>query len=122
MKYFTLHYHRYFQSLTLHFLLKHESCSMKRFSQCGIWIAIFLGISIGVALSTLNNMTTSDLEKQIIEGGRMLISISKEKLYFTMHNNLCYKIPTAMHIYFRVNLWGTILIACQFFKGLIGLS
>uniref|UniRef100_A0A8W8NLC2 Uncharacterized protein n=1 Tax=Magallana gigas TaxID=29159 RepID=A0A8W8NLC2_MAGGI len=47
---------------------KHKSCSIKRACQCAIWTAIFLGISIGVALSTFNNMNANNLEEKIIEG------------------------------------------------------
>ncbi|XP_065941686.1 uncharacterized protein [Magallana gigas] len=51
---------------------KHKSCSIKRACQCGVWTAIFLGISIGVALSTFNNMNANNLEKKIIEGNNQI--------------------------------------------------
>nr|XP_034304730.1 uncharacterized protein LOC117682051 [Crassostrea gigas] len=51
---------------------KHKSCSIKRACQCAIWTAIFLGISIGVALSTFNNMNANNLEEKIIEGNNQI--------------------------------------------------
>lgn len=47
---------------------KHKSCSVKKICKCVVWTAIFLGISFGVALSTFNNVNTSDLEKQMLQG------------------------------------------------------
>lgn len=47
---------------------KHKGCSIKKICKCVVWTAIFLGISFGVALSTLNNVNTSDLERQMLQG------------------------------------------------------
>lgn len=49
---------------------KHKSCSIKRACQCAVWTAIFLGISIGVALFTFNHTNANNLEKKIIEEKR----------------------------------------------------
>ncbi|XP_065941679.1 uncharacterized protein [Magallana gigas] len=47
---------------------KHKGCSLKKICKYIVWTAIFLGISIGVALSTFNNVNTSDLERQMLKG------------------------------------------------------
>nr|XP_034320078.1 uncharacterized protein LOC105342326 isoform X6 [Crassostrea gigas] len=47
---------------------KHKGCSIKKICKYIVWTTIFLGISFGVALSTFNNVNTSDLERQMLKG------------------------------------------------------
>lgn len=64
------------------FLLKHKGCSLKKICKYIVWTAIFLGISIGVALSTFNNVNTSDLERQMLKGEeKFIFKLVKKKYY-----------------------------------------
>lgn len=97
---------------------KHKSCSIKRACQCAVWTAIFLGISIGVALFTFNHTNANNLEKKIIERGNMFTSINVENVFFfTMHSITTYVIKCLLRsnlLYIYFILLGTILIDCQF--------